>query len=422
MQSIRRGLRTVIAVALVAIAAPAAAQNLQGAPVWPGVTLPTFVIPASAVNGGGVFNGQLLAPVTPADCSLPQYSFQGDIDTGVGYRAANQFSLCVAATEFMRVDAGNTAVTLGVGVPLALVPSGGSLGAPTVFQYPEATDHWFQRRTTTAQRASWANTYASTISYEAFSIDAQTVANNWLVGTRTVATGTTRPVQFVAQAGAGANDYSQVVLSLTAVPFFRVDRMTAALGSVGGTSATGNWFQFGGSLFSSTTSGTVNFLNVLPIYNQASGTASNCDLCVMRTETAVGSGAQYSQTWGDDTNIRAYLTSGGATGRGTQMGFTQAVAPTCSTNCGTSPSVVGADTAMRVTMGSSGVPASGWVVTFNGTWAAAPICGVTMAKTGMVTGKDALTVVTTTTTITVVTNGTAPATTDVYSIQCFGVP
>jgi len=95
-------------------------------------------------------------------------------------------------------------------------------------------------------------------------------------------------------------------------------------------------------------------------------------------------------------------------------------APTCSSNCGTSPSVSGSDSAMVVTMGS-GVPTSGWVVTFNGTWAAAPSCTVTSAKTGMVVGKIAIAVVTTTTAMTVTTNGTAPAAADVYAVQCFGV-
>jgi hypothetical protein len=104
-----------------------------------------------------------------------------------------------------------------------------------------------------------------------------------------------------------------------------------------------------------------------------------------------------------------------------QLSTAQTTAPTCSSNCGTSPSVAGTDSAMRVTMGSSGSPASGFVVTFNGTWAAAPVCTVQMAKAGMVVGKQPLTVVTTTTTLTVVTNGTAPATTDVYAITCVGV-
>lgn len=104
-----------------------------------------------------------------------------------------------------------------------------------------------------------------------------------------------------------------------------------------------------------------------------------------------------------------------------QLRGTQGTAPTCSTNCGTSPSVVGTDTAGIVTMGASGVPASGWVVTFNGTWAAAPSCSVVSALAGMVVGKMPIVVATTTTTITVTTNGTAPSTSDKYAFQCFGV-
>lgn len=109
------------------------------------------------------------------------------------------------------------------------------------------------------------------------------------------------------------------------------------------------------------------------------------------------------------------------TGAPMQLSTVQTTAPTCTTNCGTSPSVAGTDTAMRVTMGASGVPASAWVVTFNGTWGAAPVCNVQSALATMVVGKMAIAVVTTTTTITVTTNGTAPATSDQYQIICMGV-
>lgn len=111
----------------------------------------------------------------------------------------------------------------------------------------------------------------------------------------------------------------------------------------------------------------------------------------------------------------------GATSTGLQIRTAQQTVPTCSTNCGTSPSVAGSDTAGIVTMGATGVPASGWVVTFNGTWASAPACSVQMAKAGMLVGKQPLTVVTSTTTMTVVTNGTAPSTTDMYQYICIGV-
>lgn len=99
----------------------------------------------------------------------------------------------------------------------------------------------------------------------------------------------------------------------------------------------------------------------------------------------------------------------------------QAVAPTCTTNCGTSPTVVGDDLGMLVTMGSTGVPASAWVVTFNKTWAAAPACVAQMALSSMANTKLPIALVVTTTTITVTTNGASPATSDAYMILCRGV-
>lgn len=92
--------------------------------------------------------------------------------------------------------------------------------------------------------------------------------------------------------------------------------------------------------------------------------------------------------------------------------------PTCTSNCGTSPTVTGVDSSFTVTMGATGSPASGWVITFGQTWPAAPECSVWMAKAGMAVGKLPLTPVTTTTTLTVTTNGTAPANGDIYSAHC----
>lgn len=99
----------------------------------------------------------------------------------------------------------------------------------------------------------------------------------------------------------------------------------------------------------------------------------------------------------------------------------QTTAPTCTSSCGTSPSVTGSDTAMLVTMGASGSPASGFVVTFNHTWATAPSCIMQSAKSGMVVGKMPIALAVTTTTVTVTTNGTAPGNSDVYAMHCIGV-
>jgi hypothetical protein len=64
-------------------------------------------------------------------------------------------------------------------------------------------------------------------------------------------------------------------------------------------------------LTSTATSGSTYGLRIAPIYNQASGTAANTDLLINRTETAVGSGAQYliqAQVGGSD---RFTVTNGG---------------------------------------------------------------------------------------------------------------
>lgn len=106
---------------------------------------------------------------------------------------------------------------------------------------------------------------------------------------------------------------------------------------------------------------------------------------------------------------------------GSKVRTNQTTPPTCTTNCGTSPTVVGTDSVMIVTMGASGSPASAWVVTFNSAWTAVPACIVQSALASMVVGKMAIATVVTTTTMTVTTNGTAPANSDVYQIQCMGV-
>lgn len=110
------------------------------------------------------------------------------------------------------------------------------------------------------------------------------------------------------------------------------------------------------------------------------------------------------------------------TGSGaTQLAATQTTPPTCTSNCGTSPAIVGTDSSMIVTMGATGSPASGFVITFNGTWAAIPSCVAQSALSGMVVGKMPIVASPTTTTLTITTNGTAPANSDKYAVHCIGV-
>lgn len=102
---------------------------------------------------------------------------------------------------------------------------------------------------------------------------------------------------------------------------------------------------------------------------------------------------------------------------GTRSVTLQAIdVPTCTTNCGTTPTVVGVSSSFTLTMGTT--PASGFQVNFPTAWVAAPQCVGSMALAGMVIGKLPLTYATTTTTLTIVTNGTAPSTGDKYHFIC----
>jgi hypothetical protein len=59
------------------------------------------------------------------------------------------------------------------------------------------------------------------------------------------------------------------------------------------TGGNNNAFTIGSANENRLTTGTHNFARITPYYNQSSGTASNTDLLINRTETAIGSGAQY---------------------------------------------------------------------------------------------------------------------------------
>lgn len=421
MQNQRFRLRPVIlALAFVASALPASAQQLQGAPAWPGVTLPTFVIPASAVNGGGGFVGQLIGPLD-TDCSAPAFTGIGKLTTGFAVRTAPSAVVCVNGTLRLTVDGnGDTTGTRDIAAGRFLISAtdtGGLLtGASNDTNWlREAAGHSFQRNSTNAQRASWANTYASTISYEAFSIDWQTSANVAMVGTRTAATGTNRPLRLLSQASSGADNYVQAILSQSA-PFVRIDHATIGLTTLNDTS-TGNFFQIGGSLNATTTTGPVNWVAITPIYNEASGAVVNTDLLIQRTETAIGTGAQYAiQTQRGSTN--QFTVTAGSSTKGTQLATAQASVPTITTNPGTGGACVGADTFMTCTEGTSPAAAATFTVTFNGTWAAAPSCIAirgTAGSTPLVQN-----VVTTTTTVQVNLSANLVAS-EKFHIHCGGV-
>lgn len=264
-----------------ALLAPGSVASAQSVPVpWSAnVELPTFVLPASAVNGGGVFSGQLLAPVTPTDCSAPGYSFLGDTDTGVGYSASNTVAMCAGG-----------AATAGWATSGLFMTNGLALGWTDAFQTREAAGFLIQRNSTNAQREAVANTYTSSTNKETFDIDWQTTANQAIVGTRTAATGNVRILRFVAQeSSAAANG-----------PFFQLDRVNAnplflagygavASGAAANYGLTGTFYQVGVTHTGS--SGTVDIFSVAPTINQ-SGTAGYTAFAMPIIETANGSGTR----------------------------------------------------------------------------------------------------------------------------------
>jgi hypothetical protein len=69
------------------------------------------------------------------------------------------------------------------------------------------------------------------------------------------------------------------------------------------------------------TSGTINALAITPTYNQASGTASNTDLLINRTETAVGSGEQFLAEFAVDGSTGLSFASGIGGNKGGTIGF-----------------------------------------------------------------------------------------------------
>lgn len=183
-------------------------------------------------------------------------------------------------------NAGGTALTVDVsGADPAL-----TFGDVTITR-DGAANTLSQRNGTNAQRLNIANTWISATNRQDFSVDWQTVANVALVGTRTAATGSGRRLQLVAQGSDAATAYMTLSMQGTNVPMLTSGFLDSSLGNISNGLA-GTWFSWG-NVTHNGTSGTVINTAITPTYNQASGTAANTDLLIQRTETAVGSGAQY---------------------------------------------------------------------------------------------------------------------------------
>lgn len=403
----------------------------------------------------------------------PALSFANETNSGFYRQSANVISLSIAANLVSQWTTARYISPAQISISDSL----------DVLMNREGAGHWFQRNSTNAQRLSVANTYTGATNYEAFSVDWQTTANVATVGTRTAATGTGRSLFLVSQATNAGNIIAGIKLNGNTAPVIQGGYFQTNGGQLSD-SGTGTYFQWG-IVTNTATSGSVVNTSITPTYNQSSGTAANTDLLINRTQTAVGSGAQLlidaqvstaskfsvdnagsilatgsilggnssfigltsnftlqagggtgllnitnsASTTGIGVNVAGdgklkFVSRFGGAGAATQITATQTTVPTCTAanNCGTGNGTFAtgsSDVAGSVTLGTT--PASGFIITFNGTWTAAPTCVVWMNKAGMAAGKAPLTSVTTTTTITVVTNGVAPATGDIYAYHCIGL-
>ena len=146
------------------------------------------------------------------------------------------------------------------------------------------------RNGTNAQRLDLANTFTSATNQETFAVDWQTTANVAIVGTRTAATGTARGLHLGAQTGNNGTFFSSVILQ-DSRPFVRIGPYTGAQAATS-SSSSGDLIRLG-EITQTASSGSIATVAIRPTYNQTSGTAANTDLLLNRTQTAVGSGAQY---------------------------------------------------------------------------------------------------------------------------------
>jgi len=271
----------------------------------------------------------------------------GTAGTGIFAANANGIGIAINGTRYIQVAANELDITSDT----ATLFMGASADLAATRQ---AANWWFQRNGTSAQRASWANTYTSSTNYEAFSVDWQTTANVALVGTRTAATGTGRPLRLSAQASSSTNEYITLNLDRNAASgsFATLGIVNAALSDAAST-LTGNWFVLGTGI-DTRTSGSAVRGAITPTYNQSSGTAANTDLLVNRTQTAVGSGTQLllDLQVGNSTKFRI-----DNTGSLSYLGILadSTIAPTIASGGCTSPAITHSNgtVAFLITIGTS---------------------------------------------------------------------
>ena len=212
----------------------------------------------------------------------PSVAFVNDASSDSGLYLIGANNIGASAGGDLVWDWNTTRIQLASGINIVW-------GAGTVLA-EDAANILAQRNSTTAQAFRVYNTFTSSSVGEYVGVDWKTEANVATVGTRTFATGTSRPLNLVSQA-ANAGVYAALKIDQNTAPFLTFGSQTT-LGTFDNGNTTGlTWIRL--AKFTSTaTSGSVVPVEIAPIYNQASGTAANTDLLINRTQTAIGSGAQ----------------------------------------------------------------------------------------------------------------------------------
>jgi hypothetical protein len=253
--------------------------------------------------------------VGPGDGSTTTLHF-GTAGTGFQGRAASVVGIMSGGTTRIELNSAEWRMASTV---LTGWTSGGANSSLDTPLAREGAGWMFQRNGSSAQRASWANTYTSATNYEAFGVDWQTTANMAVVGTRTAATGTGRPMLIGSQGSSAANSYGGMITNEVSGSYVGLGVFNAA-GSAISTTRTGTLIALG-LLTSTASSGAPAIVGITPTINQ-SGTAGYTALGIAVTESGTGSGSktlinaqvggvsQFSVSNAGALNANAFLVAG----------------------------------------------------------------------------------------------------------------
>lgn len=320
--------------------------------------------------------------------------------------------------------------------PVTIASGQLSFGAPSDLSlFRDAANTLAQRNGTNAQQSNLYNTFTDASNYERLELQWGLAANIATILTNAAGTGLfDRELKVGSRDSATVASYIRFVPGSRSIDFHSLSTISSNVAATtGGITNSFNFVGAGRTATSGTAAGLqltqswvptaastmlAQGMSINPTINYAGGGAGSYEaLNIAVIETALPTGTNYMIRAGGGaagTTDRFYVKAGNA-GVGTQVAANQATAPTCTTNCGTSPSVVGSDTAMEVTLGT-GTPASPITATFNGTWAAPPVC----VAANRTTAANSVTRVNSTTTTAVVYFAAGPSAADVISVLCIG--